>query len=93
MAAKRTACPICGWNSANPAESVDKLGRVAPVADANVHRSKRSEKIICPECLNSFPPEEIQEVNGRKICTSCAAVLEKKSKKPAAKKEEPKAKS
>lgn len=90
MASARKVCAICGWNAASPGESVDKLARVAPAVDPHAGRAKRSEKMICPECMNSFGPEEFAEVGGRKICQGCATVMEKKSKKPAAKKEDSK---
>lgn len=88
MAAKRTVCPICGYNAADPAASVDKLAKVAAPVTASNARAKRLDKVICPECMNSFPPEEIVDAEGRRICQSCAAVLEKKGKKVAATKKE-----
>ncbi|MGH7144956.1 MAG: hypothetical protein ACREJ2_12635 [Planctomycetota bacterium] len=83
MSSHRPHCPICGWNAASPAESVDKLARVAPPV-SNAHpRTKRIDKMICPECMNSFAPDEFVDVDGRKICKNCNDVLAKKSKKSA----------
>jgi hypothetical protein len=84
--ATRNECPVCGsdlirWKGV-PLPSQQPASPAGDLSDrASAVRSRAAKKGICTICLNSFPSEELSQMeDGSKICKTCQEAMEKKHK-------------
>ena len=78
----RTVCPCCGWDMNAPAEAA--AGGDAPSEKGPRKVAAKAGVKMCPICMSSVPEEQLIELDGQKICPTCAENMKNKAAKKAA---------